>query len=118
MPYIGHLHLQQVHDDTLMPFVRERKKQGRKNKTFNASLSVVRHILNLAARKWRDDRGRTWLEAPEFVFTYRRGKQHEPHAIETMNNNGWQNARQAVDCRMSACMICGTRWACGYGRLV
>ena len=29
-------------------------------------------------------------------FTYQRGKLHEPHAIETMNNNGWQNARKAV----------------------
>ncbi len=25
---------------------------------------------------------------PEFVFTYQRGKSHEPHAMETMNNNG------------------------------
>ena len=32
----------------------------------------------------------------EFVFTYQRGKLHEPHAVETMNNNGWKNARKAV----------------------
>ena len=199
MPFIGRLNLEQIHDDTLQPFVKARKQQGRKNKTVNASLGVVRHILNLSARKWRDDQGRTLLETaplismlplddarkprpiswveqrkllpelpshlqrmalfdlncgvrddvvcnlrwewevylkelecsvfivppryvkgrkgwrplvcnrvaqsiieerrgkhPEFVFTYQRGQNHTPHAIETMNNNGWQNARRAV----------------------
>ena len=199
MPFVGHLKLEQIHDETLQPFIKSRKLAGRKNKTVNASLSVVRHILNLSARKWRDDKGRTLLEsAPiiamlplddarkprpiswaeqrsllprlpahlqrmvlfnlntgvrddvvcnlrwewevyleqlkcsvfivppryvkgrkgwrplvcnyvaqsiieeqrgkhaEFVFIYQRGKLHEPHAIETMNNNGWQNARKAV----------------------
>ncbi|MDP3211954.1 tyrosine-type recombinase/integrase [Methylotenera sp.] len=32
----------------------------------------------------------------EFVFTYQKGKLHEPSSVETMNNNGWQNARKAV----------------------
>lgn len=199
MPFIGHLNLEQIHDDTLQSFIKARKKQGRKNKTVNASLGVVRHILNLSARKWRDDKGRTLLETaplismlslddarkprpiswaeqrkllpplpahlqrmalfdlntgarddvvcnlrwewevflkelecsvfivppryvkgrkgwrplvcnrvaqsiieerrgkhPEFVFTYQRGKHHEPHAVETMNNNGWQTARKLV----------------------
>jgi len=199
MPFIGHLNLEQIHDDTLQAFIKARKLQGRKNKTVNASMAVVRHILNLCARKWRDDKGRTYLETaplismlalddarkprpiswaeqrkllpllpahlqrmtlfdlntgarddvvcslrwewevylkelgcsvfivpsrhvqgrkglrplicnrvaqsiieeqrgehPEFVFTYQRGKLHEPHAIETMNNNGWQTARAAV----------------------
>lgn len=199
MPFIGHLKLEQIHDETLQAFIKARKLEGRKNKTVNASLSVVRHILNLAARKWRDEKGRTLLEsAPliamlplddarpprpiswaeqrgllpllpahlqrmvlfnlncgvrddvvcnlrwewevyleelkcsvfivppryvkgrkgwrplvcnhvaqsiieeqrgkhaEFVFTYQRGKNLEPHAIETMNNNGWQNARKTA----------------------
>ena len=199
MPYVGHLNLEQIHDDTLQPFIKARKAVGRKNKTVNASLAVVRHILNLSARKWRDDKGRTLLETaplismlplddarkprpiswaeqrkllpelpahlqrmslfdlntgvrddvvcnlrwewevfleelgcsvfivppryvkgrkgwrplvcnrvaqsildeqrgkhPEFVFAYQRGKNHEPHAVETMNNNGWQTARKAV----------------------
>jgi integrase len=199
MPFIGHLNLEQIHDDTLQPFIKVRKAVGRKNKTVNASLAVVRHILNLSARKWRDDKGRTLLETaplismlplddarkprpiswaeqrrllpelpahlqrmslfdlntgvrddvvcnlrwewevfleelecsvfivppryvkgrkgwrplvcnrvaqsileerrgkhPEFVFTYQRGKNHLPHAVETMNNNGWQTARKAV----------------------
>ncbi len=199
MPFVGSLSLEQIHDDTLQPFIKARKKQGRKNKTVNASLAVVRHILNYCARKWRDDKGRTLLETaplismlplddarkprpiswneqrlllpllpahlqrmalfdlntgarddvvcnlrwewevylkelecsvfivppryvkgrkgwrplicnrvaqsiveeqrgkhPEFVFTYQRGKLREAHAVETMNNNGWQRARRAV----------------------
>ena len=199
MPFIVHLNLEQIHDDTLQLFIKARKEQGRKNKTVNASLAVVRHILNLSARKWRDDKGRTLLEtAPlismlplddarqprpiswieqrnllprlpahlqrmalfklnsgvrenvvcnlrwewevylkeigcsvfivppryvkgrkgwrplvcnrvaqsiieeqrgkhsEFVFTYQCGKNNEPHAVEAMNNTGWQSARNAV----------------------
>jgi len=30
------------------------------------------------------------------VFTFQRGAKYEPHAIETMNNSGWQHARKAV----------------------
>jgi hypothetical protein len=32
------------------------------NKTINLDLSFVCRILNLAARKWRDEQGLTWLE--------------------------------------------------------
>ena len=199
MPFIGHMSLQQVHDDSLRPFIKARKQQGRKSKTVNASLGVVRHILNLAARKWRDSQGRTWLEAapmismlplddvrkprpitwaeqrrllpllpahlqcmvlfklnsgvrddvvcnlrweweiflkelncsvfivpprfvkgrkgwrplvcnrvaqslieeqrgkhPEYVFTYQHGRDQKSHAMETMNNSGWQKARAAA----------------------
>jgi len=67
MPFIGHLNLEQIHDDTLQPFIKARKDQGRKNKTVNASLGVVRHILNLCARKWRDDQGRTLLETAPLI---------------------------------------------------
>jgi integrase len=67
MPFIGHLKLQQIHDETLQPFISARKQTGRKNKTVNASLSVVRHILNQATRKWRDDKGRTYLESSPVI---------------------------------------------------
>lgn len=199
MPFIGHLNLEQVHDETLKSFIDFRKSQGRKHKTINASLSVVRHILNLCAKKWRDEKGRTLLESSplismlplddkreprpitwaeqrallprlpahlqrmvlfklntgvrdivvcnlnwewevyledlkcsvfvvpprfvkgrkcwrplvcnqvaqsiieeqrgkhaEFVFPYQRSAHHEPHPVETINNSGWQNARDAV----------------------
>jgi integrase len=64
MDYIGDLPLRQVHTETLKPFVRKRQEDGRKTKTINLALGVVRHILNLAAYEWRDEHGLTWLEHP------------------------------------------------------
>lgn len=61
MPFIGHLPLDQVHNGTLDGFIQARKAKGRKHKTINLSLSVVRRILNLAARDWRDVNGYNWL---------------------------------------------------------
>jgi integrase len=61
MPYIGHLLLDQIYNDALVPFVDARKAEGRKCKTINHSLGMVRKILNLAARDWRDANGMTWL---------------------------------------------------------
>ncbi len=82
MQHIGQLTLAQVHDGTLSPFVAERKKAGRKNKTINLALGVVRRILNLAATSWRDEDGRTWLEAaPKITMLPLVGHQREPAPI-------------------------------------
>lgn len=62
-PYIGHLPLDKIHDGTLQPFVDARKRQGVKNRTVNFALARVQRILMLAARKWRDESGLTWLAA-------------------------------------------------------
>jgi integrase len=62
MPYIGHLPLNQVHMGTLEPYIAARKQQGTKSGTINRDLAVVRRILNLSARLWRNENGLTWLE--------------------------------------------------------
>ncbi|MET0107211.1 MAG: site-specific integrase [Sedimenticola sp.] len=66
-PYIGDLPLEKVHLGTLQPFIKARRKQGIKTKSINLALSVVRRILNLAARLWRDENGLTWLETPPLI---------------------------------------------------
>jgi len=66
-PYIGALPLQQVHLGTLKPFIEWKRGQGVKNRTVNIYLSVVRRILNLSARLWRDDNGLTWLESAPLI---------------------------------------------------
>ena len=66
-PYIGNLPLQNVHLGTLQPFIEARRKQGIKTKSINLALGVVRRILNLAARLWRDDNSLTWLETPPLI---------------------------------------------------
>ena len=66
-PYIGELELHQVHMGTMQPFITARKLLGRKNKSINLALSVVRRILNLSARLWRDDNGLTWLDTAPLI---------------------------------------------------
>lgn len=62
--YVGHLHLEQIHNGTLQPYIKARKAIGRKTKTINLALAVVRRILNLAATEWIDENGLTWLVHP------------------------------------------------------
>lgn len=83
--FIGDLPLNLIHDGTLAQFIKASKyvttvrrengvaietKRLRKQKSINNVLSLVRRILNLAARKWRDEEsGLTWLEsAPLITF--------------------------------------------------
>ncbi len=61
--YIGNLALEQVHNGTLMSFVKARQALSRKTKTINNALEIVRHILNLAASQWIDENGLTWMQA-------------------------------------------------------
>ena len=61
-PYIGDLKLRQVHMGSLQAFIAKRRTEGVKSRTINNALALVRHILNLAAAEWRDERGLTWLE--------------------------------------------------------
>lgn len=82
MPFIGTLELPQVHDGSLAPYVKARLAEGRKHKTVNLALGVVRRILNLAAGTWRDEQGRTWLEsAPNITLLPLVGHQREPRPI-------------------------------------
>jgi len=62
-PHIGNLLLEAVHMGCpqLQKFLEQRKKAGKKRRTINAALQVIRHILNLAAGEWRDEHGLTWL---------------------------------------------------------
>jgi len=67
MPFIGKLTLDQIHDGTLASYVKDRKANKLANKTINLGLALVRRILNLAARSWRDEDGITWLETPPLI---------------------------------------------------
>jgi hypothetical protein len=56
-PFIGALPLQQIHRETLAPFVRARLDKGLSPDTVNRELAMVRRILNLASKVWRDEGG-------------------------------------------------------------
>ena len=53
--------------------VEVKRKSGKvwrkqvKAKTINLDLALVRRILNLAARKWRDEQGLIWLETAPLI---------------------------------------------------
>ena len=90
MPYIGHYTLEQIHDGTLEAFVRDRKARRLANKTINLGLTLVRRMLNLAARKWRDDNGKTWLEnAPstDALAAYGTSARTSPHHLGRSGND-------------------------------
>lgn len=83
MPFIGDLPLEKIHDATLAPYVSKRLTEGRAHKTINLALAVVRRILNLAARSWRDEESdKTWLETPPLIkLLPLTGHQREPMPI-------------------------------------
>ena len=82
VPFIGKLTLDQIHDGTLASYVKDRKAKGLAHKTINLGLGIVRRILNLAARSWRDEDGKTWLEIPPLITMQPLiGFQREPRPI-------------------------------------
>ena len=80
-PYIGDLTLDQVHDGTLSGFVQERLQSGRKPKTVNLALATVRRTLNLAARRWRDEYGLTWLQTAPLISMLPLTDQRQPYPL-------------------------------------
>jgi len=80
-PYIGHLPISQVHMGTLNMFIKDRQQQGVKNSTINRTLAVVRRILNLAARLWRDEHGLTWLETAPLIQLLKMDDARKPYPM-------------------------------------
>lgn len=82
MPLIGKFTLDQIHDQTLAAYVKQRLDEGRSHKTINLGLGIVRRILHLAARSWRDEEGRTWIDTPPLITMLQLiGFQREPRPI-------------------------------------
>lgn len=79
--WIGELPLQQVHMGTLRPYIEARRQAGVKSATVNRTLAVVRRVLNLAVRLWRDDNGLTWLETPPLIQLEDWEDQRTPHPL-------------------------------------
>jgi integrase len=80
-PFIGSLSLQRVHHDTLAPYIRSRLENGRSPGTINRDLAVVRHILTLASRLWRDDTDRPWLPVAPLIQMQRHAHQRQPYPL-------------------------------------
>src|SRR6516165_5490963 len=79
--YIGDLPLHRVHHGTLQPFVRDRLSAGTSPGTVNRDLAVVRRILNLCARLWRDESDRSWLDTAPLIQMQRHPDKRGPYPL-------------------------------------
>ncbi len=76
-PYIGDCLITHIDDAALAKFIKDRQtpsktatgkvKPGVTNRTVNIALQRVVRILNLCARKWRDDEKRPWLDSVPMI---------------------------------------------------
>ncbi|MCZ8441770.1 tyrosine-type recombinase/integrase [Achromobacter xylosoxidans] len=66
-PYIGDLPIREVDNESLEAYVEARLNAGRAPRTINIALQRVVRILNLCARKWRDERKRPWLDSVPLI---------------------------------------------------
>jgi integrase len=80
-PYIGELPGRRVHHGTLQPYVRARLQDGISPGTINRDLAVVRRILNLAARLWRDEADRPWLTTAPLIQMQQHPDKREPYPL-------------------------------------
>ncbi|MNT57048.1 hypothetical protein D3C72_1943930 [compost metagenome] len=76
-PYIGDTPVTHIDDETLAPYIKDRLnpsktsdgkvKPGVSYRTVNIALERVIRILNLCARKWRDEQKRPWLDVVPMI---------------------------------------------------
>lgn len=79
--HIGQLEPHQIHDATLEPFVKARLAAGAGPTTVNRSLEIVRAILHRAARRYRDEKGRPWLDGIPPSITMLPESRRHPYPI-------------------------------------
>ena len=78
---IGSLTLEEIGDDTLKAFIEKRQAAGRKTKTINNALDIVRTICNRASTVWRHPNGMTWLAYPPSITRLELVDQRPPRPI-------------------------------------
>ena len=117
--FIGDLPLSHVHMGTLHPYIAAKRQSGVKSSTVNRALAVVRRILNLAARLWRDENGLTWMETAPLLQMQDWGDVRPPRPIDWVEQRALLQALPAHLQRMALFAlntgarqeeICGLRW--------
>jgi integrase len=70
-PFIGDMPITHIDDDALAGYIKHKLNpdKGRPvtNRTVNIALQRVIRVLNLCARKWRDDERRPWLDSVPMI---------------------------------------------------
>jgi len=120
IPYLGSLDIHQIHDATLQSFIADRVASGVTATTINRSLEVVRTILTRAARSYRDDDGRPWLETMPPLITMLDESPRTPYPITWEEQDRLfaklpaRLARMtlfAVNTGLRESNLCGLEWA-------
>jgi integrase len=88
-PFIGEMPLSKLHDGTLQPYINARRASGIKSKSINNALSIVRRILNLASRRWRDEHGLTWLGTPPLISMLSTHDARKPYPLSWEEQSGF-----------------------------
>ena len=83
-PFVGDQPLQHVHHETLQAYVRSRTAEGISPGTINRDLAVVRRILNLSARLWRDEADRPWLITAPLIQMQRHPNRRVPYPLSVI----------------------------------
>jgi len=118
-PHVGDLRLDQVHQGTLQPYIDQRRKDGIKSSTIARELAVVRRILMLAARVWRDENGKPWLPTaplltvPEWADTakpYPLSWDEQHRFFQRLPKHLAEMALFGVNTGARSGVICGLRW--------
>lgn len=65
--YLGDLDIAEVHMGTIQTFIAARRAEGIKSKTVARDLAVLRRVLNLAARSWRDENNKPWIDTAPLI---------------------------------------------------
>jgi integrase len=118
--YIGALTLQQVHFGSLQTYIRDKLKAGKSPGTVNRDLAVVRRILNLCARFWRDEEDRPWLDTAPLIQMQRHPDKRTPYPLSTEEQRLLFSELTAHLARMALFKVntgtrehevCGLRWS-------
>jgi integrase len=80
MPYIGDMALKRIHFGVFDAFISNRKKAGITAGTLNRDMAIVRRVLSLSARLWRDENGNAWLDTLP-LFPTIEGVKRKPRPI-------------------------------------
>jgi integrase len=119
MPYIGDLPLAQVHSGSIDKFIRDRKARGVTAGTLNRDIAVIRRVLSLSARLWRDDMGRPLLDTvPMFPAVQGVARKPRPISYEEQDRLLKELPAYLADMVLFALNtglrdqeICGMKWA-------
>jgi integrase len=120
-PFIGHLPLEHVHDDTVKPFVDHERERGVSPKTINNAIGIIATVLRRAAGKWRTQEGIPWLRQAPPILTRQSlvGQRRKPYPLS------WDEQDELLRCLPSHLVepvlfavntgcreqeVCGMRW--------